>query len=88
MTAPFVNGVNPAGTALVGYYQPLSGITGFIFQKKTLQALSFPGSITTIAFGINAAGNVVGYFIDTNVVTHGFLWTPPTDGAEQPKLSR
>jgi probable HAF family extracellular repeat protein len=86
-TAPFVYGVNPAGTALVGSYEPFSGLTGFIYEKKTFQALSFPGSITTIAFGINATGDVVGYFIDGNIVTHGFLWTPPADGV-QPKQSR
>jgi probable HAF family extracellular repeat protein len=47
-----------------------------------LQSLSFPGSITTEAYGINAAGEVVGYFIDQNYNTHGFLWTPPAGDGE------
>ena len=82
-TAPFVLGTNPAGTAVVGYYQALSGITGFVYRNRVLQALSFPGSITTVATGINANGDVVGYFIDSSDVTHGFLWTASAGMPEQ-----
>jgi len=76
-TFPLVYGINPEGTAIVGSYEPIAGITGFIYQNKTLQPLSFPGSITTVAYGVNSAGEVVGYFIDESDATHGFLWTPP-----------
>jgi probable HAF family extracellular repeat protein len=71
-----VYGVNPEGTAVIGTYDALSGLTGFVYQNGILQSLSFPGSITTEAYGINAAGQVVGYFIDSSFQTHGFLWTP------------
>ena len=74
-TAPFVLGTNPAGTALVGYYQGSSGIVGFVLRNRILQTLSFPRSITTVATGINAKGEIVGYFVDSNAVEHGFLWT-------------
>jgi probable HAF family extracellular repeat protein len=84
-TAPFVLGTNPAGTAVVGYYQVFSGIVGFVYQNRILQTLSFPGSITTIATGINANGDVVGYFIDSSDVTHGFLWTASAAMPKQPQ---
>jgi probable HAF family extracellular repeat protein len=73
-----VNGVNPAGTALVGYYNPSSGVTaGFIYQNKAITTLQFPGSNFTQAYGINAAGEVVGVFVDAEDGYHGFTWTPP-----------
>jgi probable HAF family extracellular repeat protein len=81
-TAPFVLGTNPAGTAVVGYYQALSGIVGFVCRNGVLQTLSFPGAITTVASGINAKGEIVGYFLDRNVVTHGFVWTASAGVAE------
>jgi probable HAF family extracellular repeat protein len=75
VTAPFVLGTNPAGTALVGYYQALTGVVGFVCRNKVVQTLSFPGAITTVVSGINAKGEVVGYFLDSHVVEHGFVWT-------------
>jgi probable HAF family extracellular repeat protein len=79
---PLVYGTNPEGTAVVGSYEPVTGVAGFIYRNRTLQPLSFPGSITTEAYGINAAGEVVGYFIDQSYNTHGFLWTPPAGDGE------
>ena len=80
----YVNGVNPAGTALVGFYNPSSGVTaGFIYQKNALTTLQFPGSNFTRPGGINAAGEVVGFFEDSSGNGHGFLWTPPADAAKK-----
>jgi probable HAF family extracellular repeat protein len=79
-----MTGVNPAGTALVGSYNPSSGATaGFLYQNNTLTTLQFPGSISTQAYGINASGEVVGYFQDANNVVHGFTWTPPADAGKK-----
>jgi probable HAF family extracellular repeat protein len=79
-----VNGVNPAGAALVGTYNPSSGVTaGFLYQTGTLTTLQFPGSSFTEAFGINAAGEVVGLFVDAESNEHGFTWTPPADAAKK-----
>lgn len=73
-----VQAVNPAGTAVVGYYAPSSGVyAGFLFQDKALTTLQFPGSNETLSFGINAAGEVVGFFLDAEDNGHGFTWTPP-----------
>jgi len=79
-----VNGVNPAGTALVGTYIPSSSVyAGFIYQNNTLTTLQFPGSTFTETFGINAAGDVVGLFEDVEGNGHGFTWTPPADAAKK-----
>jgi len=72
-----VNGINPRGTAVVGYYDSLTGVAGFVYEAGVVQTLSFPGAVSTLAFGINDAGQVVGYFLDSSLQTHGFLWTPP-----------
>ena len=74
-----INGVNPAGSALVGFYEPSSNLNsfGFVYQNKVLTTLQFPGASYSSANGINASGLVVGWFFDTNFFAHGFLWTPP-----------
>jgi probable HAF family extracellular repeat protein len=72
-----VSGVNPAGTAVVGYYNPSSEVAaGFVYQNKTLTTLQFPGSNVTYAYGISDAGEVVGTFTDASFNEHGFTWTP------------
>jgi probable HAF family extracellular repeat protein len=78
---PILLGTNPAGTALVGYGSTPTAIAGFVYQGRVLQTLIFPGSDVTRATGINAKGEVVGYFLDGSEVPHGFLWTPSV-GAE------
>jgi probable HAF family extracellular repeat protein len=79
-----VYGINPAGNALVGTYIPSPGLgVGFVYQDKNLQTLQFPGSDNTFPTGINDAGEVVGYFYDSNGITHGFTWTPPADAAKR-----
>ncbi len=72
-----IQGLNPTGTAFVGYYQPSSGVyAGFLYQNKILTALQFPGSTQTFALGVNTAGEVVGTFFDAGGASHGFTWIP------------
>lgn len=81
-----VLGINPAGNTVVGFYllSPPDVVAGFVYKNKTLQTLQFPGSNATLASGINDAGEVVGYFFDSNGTTsHGFTWTPPAAAAKQ-----
>jgi probable HAF family extracellular repeat protein len=79
-----VNGINPAGTTVVGAYSPSQNVTaGFVNTSRSFQELQFPGSTNTFASGINASGVVVGYFRDSSNVTHGFTWTPPGDAAKK-----
>jgi probable HAF family extracellular repeat protein len=68
-----LTGVNPAGTAIVGF-RLYDG--GFIYRNKTLTTLLFPGSKFTWAYGINAAGEVVGGFENADFSGHGFTWVP------------
>src|ERR1700674_4942337 len=61
-----ITGVNPQGTEFVGYYYSSSGVaSGFTYQNGVLATLQFPGSNGTYAIGINRAGEVVGYFYDS-----------------------
>jgi chitinase len=45
-------------------------------SNYTYTIFDFPGAGTTgtVATGINDAGDIVGYYYDSNVYTHGFLW--------------
>jgi len=79
-----VNGISPSGSALVGQYMLSLGVAvGFVYENKTLQTLQFPGAIDTYAYGVNDAGEVVGWFIDSSYNTHGFTWTPPADAGKK-----
>ena len=37
------------------------------------ETLDFPGAKVTVAYGINAAGDVVGTYVDASGISHGFL---------------
>jgi probable HAF family extracellular repeat protein len=78
-----VEGVNPQGTALVGYYEGPNGYTyGFVYQDRSLETLQFPSAFYTYATGVNSEGEVVGYFEGQNG-DHGFTWTPPAAASEK-----
>jgi len=77
-----INGTNPAGTAFVGMYDFFVNNTTFLYQDNTLQILQFPGARSTYAYGVNAAGEVTGFFY-TNDKPHGFRWTPPAGAAKK-----
>jgi uncharacterized membrane protein len=76
LTTGLVQGVNPAGTAFVGYYLTPAGRAGYLFQNGKGLILQFPGSSYTQAFGINESNEVVGSFLDSDSHVHGFTWTP------------
>jgi uncharacterized membrane protein len=66
--------------AIVGYYlDAMQNAVGFLYQNNTLQSLTFPGSMWTVAAGVNNVGEVSGYFGDASGIEHGFTWTPPGD---------
>jgi hypothetical protein len=79
-----VSGVNPEGTALLGYYQPSGSLVlGFSYQNNTFRTLQFPGALGTYAIDSNSAGEVVGYFVDSSNNEHCFTWTPPADAGKK-----
>jgi len=73
-----VLGINPSGTMLVGRY-PTAGqnYSAFSYRAGTLRILKVPGASSTIAYGANDGGEVVGAFVDGQSHQHGFLWTAP-----------
>ncbi len=43
-------------------------------RQLVFTTLEVPGAVLTNAQGINARGDVVGFYIDTAGLNHGFLW--------------
>jgi uncharacterized membrane protein len=46
---------------------------GFLLSHGNFTAIDFPGSHATLAFGINARGDIVGSYHDASGKEHGFL---------------
>ncbi len=42
-------------------------------QGPTFTAIDFPGAASTQSWGINASGNIVGFYVNADNTTHGFL---------------
>src|SRR6266496_2867750 len=60
--------VGLAGMALAwGMINPVAAGT------PTFTRIHFPGSVWTLAAGINSAGEIVGRYIDASGINHGFL---------------
>jgi uncharacterized membrane protein len=79
LPGPFIADINFAGTALTGYYSPSHGqFASFLYQNATATTIQFPGSTQTYAYGVNNAGDVSGYFIDSAGAYHAFTWTLAT----------
>ena len=55
----------------VGDFEP-PGHHGFLLDKGTYATIDFPGALATDALGINAAGQIVGHYLD-GFTQHGFL---------------
>ena len=75
--------INTTGTISGTYGDSKAVIHGFTRSSSgTFTTLSAPGAGTTpgsgtFAFGINAAGQVVGYFDKKpNAAAQGYVWTP------------
>jgi len=82
-----VNGINPSGSAIVGYYPQKPHVAdqyyGFLYQNNVVTTIQFPGAFSTWATGINDNGEVVGYFQDASLNYHGFTWTPSADAEKK-----
>jgi len=73
-TAAGVVKINPAGT-LVGCYKtaPDGSQHGFIDRNGAFTSFDFPNAISTMNFGINPQGDIVGLYVDREGRNHGFL---------------
>ena len=70
-------GINNAGD-ISGFYATNKTSEGFFETGGTFTTLEVPGSSSTMAFGVNDHGEVVGAYTvgyGSNQVTHGFTWT-------------
>lgn len=77
LTAAAIN----SGGGIAGFYtNPANGNTdGFLMTGSTFTDLSVPGASSTMAFGLNNHGAVVGTYTagsGNSAATHGFRWTP------------
>lgn len=71
----FPNSINNAGV-IVGIYRTAETDPdhGFMWQNGVFNNFTFPGSVSTTPIKINEAGKVVGTYIDSNQVQHGFAF--------------
>src|SRR5271154_6505749 len=65
-----------AGTSAIMLTLLLASTTRLTAQTYT--PIIYPGSIGTIAHGINSLGQVVGQWEDSSGVTHGFIYSAGT----------
>jgi len=67
------DGINDLGH-VVGTYQAGGKFHGYIYRNGTYATLDDPlGTVETVAQGVNNADQVVGYYIGSNGVFHGFF---------------
>jgi hypothetical protein len=64
----------------VGIYQnnpdsSTSEIEGFLLNSKGLTTVMYPSAVSTHAFAINASGEIVGYYVDADNISHAFTDT-------------
>ena len=81
----FPTRIDPTGSHIVGGYTDSSGLGhGFVYYPASGSFTTFtPPNMTTSTilpqggvFGVNAAGTVVGFYLDSHEVSHGFEYTP------------
>jgi hypothetical protein len=73
----FATGINAVGD-IVGYTMNSSGTFGWLLKAGQLTAFQFPGSLPTMALGVNGNDEIVGSFTDAADDTHGFTLKDPT----------
>src|SRR5438309_568068 len=75
VTNTYVLGQNESG-AIVGSFKTTTADEEHGFLRTAhgkFKQIDYPGSVQTEAFGINAAGDIVGRYLDTHGNNHGFL---------------
>jgi uncharacterized membrane protein len=65
-------GINPEGDIVGTFRVPPAATRGFLLRNGVLSEIAYPGAAYTQPDDINAAGDVVGYYL-LNGVEHGFL---------------
>lgn len=73
--------INDAGD-IAGIITASSQTFGFLKKGAHFSTLSFPGGSNTQPFGINKNDQIVGSYLDSNGVLHGFLLSNPLSHAK------
>ena len=55
------------GTAIFSDSQP-----GFISVDQVVTTFAVPGATATFAYQVNDSGQIIGYYIDSNLISHGY----------------
>jgi hypothetical protein len=71
-------GINIKGD-IVGWLTGPRGAKGFMLKAGAYQVFSYPKSMSTQALGLNFQEQIVGSYVDTSGVTHGFLLSGPVN---------
>ena len=71
-TAMAFYAINSAGTA-VGWCNGATGAIAFTWTKGKFTTVAYPKATQTEATGINDKGHVVGFYLDSASVQHGFV---------------
>ena len=64
-TVTFAEGINSAGL-ICGYFSPPNEIHGFFYDGQTYTQYDVPGANATFLFGLNDAGDFIGYYTTGN----------------------
>lgn len=81
-TAAEATGINGKGN-VSGWEQTASGTQAFYLQIGTYYPVSYPNAKATYALSLNWQNQLVGYYVDSQNISHGFLLTGPTRGGSQ-----
>lgn len=83
----FASGINDSGDIVGVYYlcqDSPACLKSFIYFNGAYTVFEKPGAFATNIYDINNIGQIVGTYIDENMITHGFVATPvnvPTPSA-------
>jgi hypothetical protein len=67
-----------------GPYVDVNGVVhAFSMAGTNFTSFDFPGATSTLAWGINSAGQIVGIYRDADAIPHGFLAQPDNKAKPQ-----
>ena len=58
---------------VIGLFASGSGSSGYLQQGKTFKLITYPGALSTVPWGINETGTIVGLYLDGGSNYHGFI---------------
>jgi uncharacterized membrane protein len=69
-----VSGISSVDTAVGGYVLPNGNGNGYLLRRGVFHVIAYPGAaLGSHANGVNDKGGVVGDYVDSQFVTHGFF---------------